>query len=72
LLSQDIRRTLGLKDGWASKQGTWQEALRNLIKKLEDIGIIVVINRVVGNNTHRKLDVDEFRGFVLIDDYALN
>ena len=69
-VAQDIRRTLGLKDGWASKQGTWQEALRNLIKKIEDIGIIVVINGVVGNNTHRKLDVDEFRGFVLIDDYA--
>ncbi|WP_233499908.1 ImmA/IrrE family metallo-endopeptidase [Geobacillus thermoleovorans] len=59
-----------MEDGWASKQSTWQEALRNLIRKTEDIGIIVVINGVVGNNTHRKLDVAEFRGFVLIDDYA--
>ncbi|WP_027410033.1 ImmA/IrrE family metallo-endopeptidase [Anoxybacteroides tepidamans] len=70
LVAQTMRETLGLESDWASKQPNWQEALRNLIKKIEDIGIIVVINGVVGNNTHRKLDVAEFRGFVLIDDYA--
>jgi Zn-dependent peptidase ImmA (M78 family) len=31
---------------------------------------MVVINGVVGNNTHRKLSDDEFRGFVLSDTYA--
>lgn len=70
LVAQNMRKTLGLENDWASRQPNWQEALRNLIKKIEDIGIIVVINGVVGNNTHRKLDVAEFRGFVLIDDYA--
>lgn len=40
LVAQDIRRTLGLKDGWASKQGTWQEALRNLIKKLKTLELL--------------------------------
>ena len=30
----------------------------------------MVVNSVVGNNTHRKLDVEEFRGFVLVDEYA--
>jgi Zn-dependent peptidase ImmA (M78 family) len=29
-----------------------------------------VTNGVVGNDTHRKLDPEEFRGFVLADDYA--
>jgi Zn-dependent peptidase ImmA (M78 family) len=31
---------------------------------------MVVVNGIVENNTRRKLDVAEFRGFVLVDDYA--
>jgi len=31
---------------------------------------MAVVNGVVGNNTHRKLDVEEFRGFALTDRYA--
>jgi Zn-dependent peptidase ImmA (M78 family) len=31
---------------------------------------LVVVNGVVGNNTRRKLDPEEFRGFVLVDEYA--
>ena len=30
----------------------------------------MVVNGIVGNNTHRKLDPEKFRGFVLVDDYA--
>jgi Zn-dependent peptidase ImmA (M78 family) len=37
---------------------------------MEDAGILVVVNGVVGNSTHRKLDPDEFRGFVLVDEFA--
>ncbi|GIV50096.1 MAG: hypothetical protein KatS3mg038_0617 [Candidatus Kapaibacterium sp.] len=39
-------------------------------EKAEAAGILVVTSGVVGNNTQRKLSVEEFRGFVLVDEYA--
>jgi Zn-dependent peptidase ImmA (M78 family) len=65
-----MRRTIGVVDGWADLHGTWTDALNWLRIRAEMIGVIVVINGVVGNNTSRKLDPEEFRGFVLTDDYA--
>ncbi|HUV04765.1 MAG TPA: ImmA/IrrE family metallo-endopeptidase [Armatimonadota bacterium] len=70
LIAREMRRTLGLEGGWAAKQPTWTGALRNLQNRIEDAGVIVVVNGVVGNNTHRKLDPTEFRGFVLVDEYT--
>lgn len=69
-VAQNMRNTLGLKNGWASVCRSWTEALQYLMDKIEEIGILVVRNGIVGNNTHRKLDVNEFRGFVLVDEYA--
>jgi Zn-dependent peptidase ImmA (M78 family) len=46
------------------------EALRVLREAMESKGIMVVVNGIVGNNTHRKLDPGEFRGFVMVDEYA--
>lgn len=66
----DIRTTLDLDKNWASNSKTWEEALSFLIKKIEDIGIIVVLNGFVGNNNYRKIPVDECRGFVLVDKIA--
>lgn len=65
-----MRRTLGVSAGWADVHSTWPDALRVLRDRIEAVGIIVVVNGVVGNNNHRKLDPEEFRGFVLIDEYA--
>ena len=65
-----VRRALSLKEGWAARQPTWTDALRALRETIEDAGILVVVNGIVGNNTRRKLDPGEFRGFVLVDEYA--
>ena len=51
-------------------EGSWTNALRTLRDHIESAGVLVVFNGVVGNNTHRKLDVDEFQGFALVDEYA--
>ncbi len=66
----DIRDTLDLNENWASNFRTWQEALDYLVKVIEDKGIITVFNGVVENNGHRKILVDECRGFVLVDNMA--
>ncbi len=36
-----------------------------LISAFEELGGLVVLNSMVGNNTHRMLDIEEFRGFTL-------
>jgi len=69
-IARKIRRTLGIDGNWAKQQTSWNAALRVLESKIEDAGILVMVNGVVGNNTHRKLEPDEFRGFVLADNYA--
>lgn len=69
-VAQLIRDKLGLGESWFERRINWSTAFRELIEKVEEIGINVVMNGVVGNNTPRKLDPEEFRGFVLIDEYS--
>lgn len=69
-IAGEMRRVLGMERGWAWEYATWEDALRALFRALEGVGILVVANSVVGNNTHRRLKVEEFRGFVLIDAFA--
>ena len=68
--ANNIRRTLGVDNGWASTHPTWSAALVGLRRAVEEIGVLVVVNGIVENNTRQKLDPEEFRGFVLCDDYA--
>jgi Zn-dependent peptidase ImmA (M78 family)/transcriptional regulator with XRE-family HTH domain len=63
-----IRNALDFAPG--ERGGSWSEAFRRLADRAENIGVLVMVNGVVGNNTHRKLDPKEFRGFALVDDYA--
>lgn len=51
-------------------KGSWEEYQRDLIQRIEEAGIMVMRSGIVGNNTHRKLQVSEFRGFAIADDYA--
>ncbi len=69
-VAQRLRETLGLSTEARRQLPTWTEALRQLIAKAEDAGVMVMVSSVVGSNSHRKLDVGEFRGFALADDLA--
>jgi Zn-dependent peptidase ImmA (M78 family) len=69
-VAQRLRETLGLSTETRRQIPTWTDALRQLISKSEDAGVMVMVSSVVGSNSHRKLDVGEFRGFALADDLA--
>lgn len=66
----DIRNVLKLELDWASRHNKWEEALDYLTNKIEEAGIIVTYNGIVGSNTHRVIDVNECRGFVLVNNKA--
>ena len=65
-----IRDSLKLDLAAQAVLPTWTEALRHFIAAADALGVLVMVNGVVGNNTHRKLDPDEFRGFALADEVA--
>jgi Zn-dependent peptidase ImmA (M78 family)/transcriptional regulator with XRE-family HTH domain len=48
----------------------WTDALRRFVEQADEIGILVMASGIVLNNTHRKLDPEEFRGFALVDEHA--
>lgn len=70
VFAEDMRNELQLASGWAKELPSWQLALRHLIGRVEEAGIVVTINGVVGNNTRRPILVEDCRGFVLIDPIA--
>jgi len=69
-IADKIRTELSLNEKWASKLPNWESALNFLIDKTEEASINVIRNGIVGNNTHRKLNYKEFRGLVIVDNYA--
>ncbi|WP_263770056.1 ImmA/IrrE family metallo-endopeptidase [Propionivibrio soli] len=69
-LAKEIRSALDFADADLTGLKDPDELFALLAQKCEAIGILVFKNGVVGNNTHRSLSVDEFRGFALADALA--
>jgi Zn-dependent peptidase ImmA (M78 family) len=60
-----MRAALGLDIEERRKIHTWTKTLSRLIEQADALGILVMVNGVVGNNNYRRLDPHEFRGFAL-------
>ena len=65
-----IRRALGFDVEERRQMPTWTDALRRFIEQADALGVLVMVNGVVGSNNRRKLDPQEFRGFALADNLA--
>ncbi len=69
-VGREMRRTIGLDEGWARYVRTWQEAVSELRRMIERLGVMAVVNKHVGNDANRRLRAEEFGGFALTDRYA--
>jgi Zn-dependent peptidase ImmA (M78 family)/transcriptional regulator with XRE-family HTH domain len=65
-----IRHALGFDVEERRQMPTWTDALRRFIEQADALGVLVMVNGVVGSNNCRKLDPREFRGFALADNLA--
>src|SRR5204863_887627 len=69
-IANDISVILGVNDDFREEAANWENFLVRLIGNVETLGVLVLRSGIVKNDTHRKLSVDEFRGFVIKDELA--
>jgi Zn-dependent peptidase ImmA (M78 family) len=69
-VAREIREQLHFGVERRSQFSTFEEALRQLVDSIEELGVLVMVSGIVGSNTHRILDPQEFRGFALTDPYS--
>lgn len=69
-IAATIMRSLKLSKKWFLNSSDVWDSFKVLRERLEDIGIMVMMNGIVGSNTHRSLDIKEFRAFTLVDKYV--
>lgn len=65
-----IRKDMSLSIDWYNNCSSINESFHYIRNRLEQCGIIIMLNGVVGKNTHRLLNIDEFRAFAMIDKWA--
>lgn len=66
----DMTKTLSLTLSDREEVRSSDQFYNLLVKRAEAAGIWVMRSGIVANNTHRSLEVQEFRGFAICDDIA--
>ena len=69
-VADNIRSTLDLPEKWVSSSTKEDVDWRTLRDKIENRRIFLSRTSMVRHHYTRRLDPEEFRGFVLVDDYA--
>lgn len=59
-----------LSEQTTTRPAQFHQYFAQLVERMEALGILVMRNSVVGNNTSRPLDPQEFRGFAVADTHA--
>ncbi len=69
-IATQMRHDMGLNVDWFRKSKDASDSFKRIRTQAQALGILVFMNGIVGNNTQRKLDIEEFRAFTLLDSYA--
>lgn len=69
-VAKQIRELLGFDVDARREFRTLADAQRQFIHQVDAVGILVMVSGIVMSNTHRRLDLEEFRGFALSDPLA--
>lgn len=65
-----VRELLNIRVNWYDECKTAEDSFNYLRSAMSNIGIVIMMSGIVENNTHRPLNINEFRAFAMIDDYA--
>ena len=69
-VARQMRERMGFDLVARNESSTWTDALQQLIRQAEKVGVLVMVSGVVRSNNRRHLDPAEFRGFALSDSRA--
>ena len=69
-IAEKIRADLNLGLEWYAHYKNPAESFKYIRGLLDESGVVVMLNGIVGANSHRALSIDEFRAFAIIDEWA--
>lgn len=70
IFAATTRKILNMADDWFKTTKSAGDSFKVLRNAMSAAGVIVMTSGIVGNNARRALNVNEFRGFVMIDTFA--